>query len=577
MNLHAEAQRLIEKAADGRLNRSEAAQLSRHVQDCADCQAYRERTVQFGAQLGRVMAARWPLRSIPRPELAALSARLEGRRRRDRVAGQVGQALQALAWTAAIVLVLIVILPGFYTLATQGTPATATASAEAPTSTPPATGRPAMIEVTAIATIQPDPLLGTPVDTTSLAEAQAQVPFTLTLPTWLPAGFIRRDEVGLASDRSWVMLQWDHPSNKAITLLISRDDTPYPAAPGSTEFVTVNGQTAALITGGWDFETGAWDLARQVTLKWQPADLYYLLSARGSVPADDLMRMAGSILPPAQTPTPVPTNTPVPTPVPLGAAAVADCPVSQPNLTESPDPYYISTDGGYGNPERTMFIGLYPNGAVLFHPDGPGSVAADSHLGMKFWFYRTVPGEVVIEGRRLDEPGPTALLDTLRGPADGYGETGFNPAGLEFPSQGCWEVTASIDEARMTFVTLVVWLPFTPLRTSGIPEGHVDHDLDLSGYPERYQSITHFEGGGMLEVGTALSSWDEPVPYPESAQQRLTIRGQPAICVRGAWDGQQWNVEADAGVLMWSDGELSYRISHMGLGLRCVDLYLMAH
>jgi hypothetical protein len=164
----------------------------------------------------------------------------------------------------------------------------------------------------------------------------------------------------------------------------------------------------------------------------------------------------------APRPTRIPTRTPFPTAIPLAVEAIAACPVSLPNLAVSPDDYYISVENGYGNPEQTIFIGLWPDGIVTFYPGGPGTVSGDGSLGMKFWFYRTIPGEVTIEGRRLDEDGPLAQLATLRGPADGYGDTGFHPAGLVFPSQGCWEVTARIGKASMTFVTAVVWLPSAP-------------------------------------------------------------------------------------------------------------------
>jgi hypothetical protein len=56
-------------------------------------------------------------------------------------------------------------------------------------------------------------------------------------------------------------------------------------------------------------------------------------------------------------------------------------------------------------------------------------------------------------------PMPTAIL---RDAPDGYGETGFHPSGLLFPSAGCGEVTAKVGEASLTFVTLVVRIPFDP-------------------------------------------------------------------------------------------------------------------
>jgi hypothetical protein len=219
-----------------------------------------------------------------------------------------------------------------------------------------------------------------------------------------------------------------------------------------------------------------------------------------------------------------------------------------------------------------LFIGLWPGGKVIFHPGGTGSLSGDGSLSMKFWFYRTVPGEVVIEGRRLDEPEVMARLATLRGPADGYGETGFHPAGLHFPGEGCWEVTASVGDDRMTFVTLAVRIPFEPLWPAWLPEGVTFSDTDLAGYPRTVEYVFEYPDGGKLKVGTTRGVWNDSKSHPTSDQHQLTLHGQVATCVRGAWAGQDWNSEADAAVLMWSDEELSYRISQEGLYLTCQDL-----
>lgn len=49
------------------------------------------------------------------------------------------------------------------------------------------------------------------------------------------------------------------------------------------------------------------------------------------------------------------------------------------------------------------------------------------------------------------------------------------------------------------------------------------------------------------------------------------------MCVKGTSDKQgQWRAAADAGMLEWSDDNLSYRISYSGLKLSCEDLLRMA-
>ena len=56
----------------------------------------------------------------------------------------------------------------------------------------------------------------------------------------------------------------------------------------------------------------------------------------------------------------------------------------------------------------------------------------------------------------------TAKLKTARGhfaagfPSSGYGSTGFIPSELTFSSEGCWEVSARIEEGQT--VVFVVWV-----------------------------------------------------------------------------------------------------------------------
>lgn len=254
-------------------------------------------------------------------------------------------------------------------------------------------------------------------------------------------------------------------------------------------------------------------------------------------------------------------------PAPLAASAVAKCPVSLPNLEESPNEYYISTDTGYANLERTMFIGLWPGGKVFFCPDCAGSLPADGSLGMKFWFYRTVPGEIVIEGRQLDQTASPAHLATLRGPEDGYGVTGFHPAGLKFPSQGCWEVTARIGDAEMTFVTLIVWVPYNPAWPAWLPKGTELIDTDLTYYPDAL-GLVFRNGDGLLTMYTGEISLEPGDTAME--EQQVDIGESHGNCYRSITAG------ALANELKWSVGDLAYGIRDDGIGLSCTDLLRVA-
>jgi hypothetical protein len=133
------------------------------------------------------------------------------------------------------------------------------------------------------------------------------------------------------------------------------------------------------------------------------------------------------------------------------AATTARCPVTLPRDVGppgvSPDDFF-GWASSYGN-GRLWVGGLWPGGVI---DAGPEYVAEDGSVGMKFGWWRAAPGKLVITGRRLDAPAPPA-----RGIApDGYGDTGFQASGVEFPTEGCWEVTGALPTTRLTFVTLVV-------------------------------------------------------------------------------------------------------------------------
>jgi hypothetical protein len=102
----------------------------------------------------------------------------------------------------------------------------------------------------------------------------------------------------------------------------------------------------------------------------------------------------------------------------------------------------------YGNGK--LFVTLSTNGLIVaptpfINPDGS--------IGWKFPWWRYVSGQLTITGHRLDAPAPQLTSDV---PA-GYGDTGFQASGVTFPSEGCWQVTAMVDQhTSLTFVTFVV-------------------------------------------------------------------------------------------------------------------------
>jgi hypothetical protein len=100
---------------------------------------------------------------------------------------------------------------------------------------------------------------------------------------------------------------------------------------------------------------------------------------------------------------------------------------------------------GYGNGE--LWVGLWPGGHARATKDNVNRLG---EIVMKFPWDRGVRGNLQISGRRVD-----AEASPLRVHLSDYGLTGFQPAALVFPTEGCWEVTGRVGRSSLTFVTRV--------------------------------------------------------------------------------------------------------------------------
>ena len=110
--------------------------------------------------------------------------------------------------------------------------------------------------------------------------------------------------------------------------------------------------------------------------------------------------------------------------------------------------------GAFGNALLSI-VGLWPNGTIVFRPGGPGFVASDGALGMKFGWTRGTRGKLNVAGHRLDGVAAPLRLEAN----NGYGDIGFQASYLIFPSPGCWEVSAQVgtrEDSKITFITKVV-------------------------------------------------------------------------------------------------------------------------
>jgi hypothetical protein len=136
--------------------------------------------------------------------------------------------------------------------------------------------------------------------------------------------------------------------------------------------------------------------------------------------------------------------------LPVTRADARDCPVTLPGHAgpRGTRQAFFGWGASYGSGDLWVG-GLWPHGVIAA---GPGFVDRHGRVGMKFGWWRGVAGRLHITGRRLDAPAPHVVADA----SSGYGGTGFQPSGVIFPTEGCWEVTGRVGQESLTFVTFVI-------------------------------------------------------------------------------------------------------------------------
>jgi hypothetical protein len=133
----------------------------------------------------------------------------------------------------------------------------------------------------------------------------------------------------------------------------------------------------------------------------------------------------------------------------LAASAPAkegSCPLTLPNGNMPPGGSDVGANHGNG----TLWTAMWPHNVVIATPP---YIEADGSVWMKWpwWWRRDVKGRLTITGRRLDGKAPPLTAHM----PDGY-DRGFQPSGISFPTEGCWEVTGAVGKAKLTFVTLIL-------------------------------------------------------------------------------------------------------------------------
>jgi hypothetical protein len=138
-----------------------------------------------------------------------------------------------------------------------------------------------------------------PQETLPLAEAQAKLPYSISLPTWVPDGFTMGTSVRIsyfpgAGPQVTMTYFGSDPTVGNIDLTIYAQHITWLVETDDVQEVEVNGEPAALVIGGWDVDVNQWSSEASRMLNWMKGNEMYQLHSIGA-PVEDLIRMAESI------------------------------------------------------------------------------------------------------------------------------------------------------------------------------------------------------------------------------------------------------------------------------------------
>ena len=121
------------------------------------------------------------------------------------------------------------------------------------------------------------------------------------------------------------------------------------------------------------------------------------------------------------------------------------CPLTLPN-ERTP---HGQANAGMNHGNGRLWTTMWPHNVLI----ASGSyILPNGSVWIKWPWWRSVRGRLSVTGRRLDADAPALTADI----PSGYGNRGFQPSGLTFPTEGCWRITGAVGDARLTFVTLVL-------------------------------------------------------------------------------------------------------------------------
>ncbi len=141
-----------------------------------------------------------------------------------------------------------------------------------------------------------------PSRTLTLEEARQEFASPISLPAYVPAGYILTSIViwELTPNEPVLYITWEG-QERIVTLQIYRmaraGDYRQTVGPGALEEVLVGDRPAAVVRGAWNADTQEYDLNGMIALIWEYDDetIYSLNAVEPSMSLEELIRIAESI------------------------------------------------------------------------------------------------------------------------------------------------------------------------------------------------------------------------------------------------------------------------------------------
>lgn len=126
-----------------------------------------------------------------------------------------------------------------------------------------------------------------------------------------------------------------------------------------------------------------------------------------------------------------------------------DCDITEPNgLMPAGTPYSNPADWyGSGSADPSLWLYAVPNGPIIPYPDFEPRDEGGHRIKTPFWRSEG-SGPIMLTGERLD--APSEHEPHIEGAWGGYPIPGMIATGIWYPTDGCWELTATDGNDTLT-------------------------------------------------------------------------------------------------------------------------------